>query len=105
MLSERSVSQNDQTDHPAQVEADQTLSGSFQAVNAATFGIKDHTDAEVIYHLVMLVEAGFLVGNTLRPLLRSDRHLQVSRSVGNILTHSAFSSRCDVRSRVGSVAR
>lgn len=26
------------------VEADQTLSGSFQAVNAATFGITDHTD-------------------------------------------------------------
>lgn len=46
------------------VEADQTLSGSFQAVNAATFGITDHGDAEVIYHLVMLVEAGFLAGNT-----------------------------------------
>ncbi len=45
------------------VEADETLSGSFQAVNAATFGITDHTDTEVIYHLVMLVEAGFLVGN------------------------------------------
>jgi len=46
------------------VEEDQTLSGSFQAVNAATFGITDHSDADVIYHLVMLVEAGFLVGNT-----------------------------------------
>ena len=45
------------------VEADETLSGSFQAVNAATFGITDHTDTEVIYHVVMLVEAGFLVGN------------------------------------------
>jgi Hypothetical protein (DUF2513) len=45
------------------VETDETLSGSFQAVNAATFGITDHTDAEVIYHLVMLVEGGFLAGN------------------------------------------
>lgn len=45
------------------VEADETLAGSFQRVNAATFGITDHTDAEVIYHLVMLVEAGFLAAN------------------------------------------
>lgn len=45
------------------IEADETLSGSFQAVNAATFGITDHTDIDVIYHLVLLVEAGFLEGN------------------------------------------
>jgi hypothetical protein len=46
------------------VEMDQKLGGEFQSVNATTLGITDHTDAEVMYHLVMLVEAGFLVGNT-----------------------------------------
>jgi hypothetical protein len=46
------------------VEADPRFNGSFHSVRAATLGITDHTDAEVIYHLVMLVDAGFLIGNT-----------------------------------------
>jgi Hypothetical protein (DUF2513) len=46
------------------VEADQKFDGSLQSVGAATLGITEHTDAEVAYHLVMLIEAGLLVGNT-----------------------------------------
>lgn len=46
------------------VEADPKFHGELQSISAASLGITDHTEAEVIYHLVMLVEAGYLVGNT-----------------------------------------
>lgn len=46
------------------VEADPKFDGSYHSAGAASLGITDHTDEEVLYHLVMLVDAGFLVGNT-----------------------------------------
>lgn len=46
------------------VEADPKFHGELQRAGAASLGIEDHTEVEVIYHLVMLIEAGFLAGNT-----------------------------------------
>ncbi len=46
------------------VEADPRFDGSVNPTDAATLSITDYSNAEVIYHLVMLVEAGFLDGNT-----------------------------------------
>jgi hypothetical protein len=47
------------------IEADQKFDGSsYHSAGAANLGITDHANEEVIYHVVMLVDAGFLVGNT-----------------------------------------
>jgi hypothetical protein len=46
------------------VEADPKFHGELQSIGAASLGITDHTETEVIYHVVMLIEAGLLVGNT-----------------------------------------
>jgi hypothetical protein len=45
------------------VEEDETLTGSVRSANPGDLGITDHTDAEVTYHSVLLIEAGFLAGN------------------------------------------
>jgi hypothetical protein len=46
------------------IEADPKFdSAYFHSVGATRLGITDHTDAEVIYHVAMLVDAGLLVGN------------------------------------------
>jgi len=44
------------------VEADETLTGAVRSANLDTLGITDRTVAEVTYNSVLLVEAGFLVG-------------------------------------------
>src|SRR5208337_2786750 len=48
------------------VEADPSFDGSPENRNtdATRLGITGHDDAEVVYHLVQLVEAGMLAGNT-----------------------------------------
>lgn len=46
------------------IEADPDYHGELRSISAAGLGITGHTDTEVIYHVVMLIEAGFLVGNT-----------------------------------------
>src|SRR5438477_7799557 len=44
------------------VEADPTFDGSVHQTDAAALGITDHSDDEVLYHLVLLIEAGLLDG-------------------------------------------
>jgi hypothetical protein len=45
------------------VEEDPKFDGSFQGVDAISLRITDQPEAEVRYQLVLLVEAGFLIGN------------------------------------------
>lgn len=47
------------------VEADPTFDGLSQTTNidAARLGIIDHSEKEVTYHIVQLIEAGLLAGN------------------------------------------
>jgi Hypothetical protein (DUF2513) len=57
------------------VEADPKLDGAdFRRATAETLGITERTEAEVAYHLDLLIQAGFLNGNT-KMLGRGDQKL------------------------------
>jgi hypothetical protein len=61
------------------VEADPKFNGSANPTDAASLGLTDHSNAEVIYHLIMLIEeAGFLAGNTKMARMGSPGAFQAS---------------------------